>query len=78
MLNSAFVIDSAKKLANRAAEGKRDILERINYSYRTLFGRNTTDEECKVLVERFNELPNSQHWQIYQVLIASNEFLYLD
>ena len=78
MLNSAFVIDAAKRLAIRAAEGKRTKSEQIEFAYRTLFGRNPTEDEHKVLAERLNELPNNQHWQIYQVLIASNEFLYLD
>ena len=78
MLNSAFVIDAAKRLAIRAAEGKRTKSEQIEFAFRTLFGRNPTEDEHKVLAERLNELPNNQHWQIYQVLIASNEFLYLD
>ncbi len=82
-LNSEFMASQAKAFAARVEKlGKTDA-ERITAAYRLAFGRSPQSREVE-LAERFLQLPPKTddkltRWQQYaQVLLASNELMYVD
>jgi hypothetical protein len=82
VLNSPFMIEQAKGLAARlTAEPAKDDGERIGRAYRMLFSREPSREEVRLGVEFLQE-PEAwemSRWEQYaQVLLASNEALYVD
>jgi hypothetical protein len=82
VLNSPFMIEQAKALAARVAEGDRQGDEaRIKHVYQLLFSRNPSAAELRLGIEFLQEPENDQmtRWQQYaQILLASNEALYVD
>lgn len=89
VLNSEFMIARAKELAERLArEFPTDDAARIRQSYLLLYGRPATDQELQVGIE-FLQAPDDteaaggrsqlSRWEQYaQVLLAANEFAYID
>ena len=82
VLNSPFMIEQARALAARlTAEPAKDDGERIGRAYRMLFAREPSREEVRVAVEFLQE-PEAwemSRWEQYaQVLLASNEAIYVD
>jgi hypothetical protein len=82
MLNSPFVMGQAKALAARVSSEKDDE-GRIRLAYRLLYGREPDATEVEPALEflrRANpEDAGLSRWEQYaQVLIASNEALYVD
>jgi hypothetical protein len=82
-LNSDFMVAQAKAFAARVEKlGKTDA-ERVTAAYRLAFGRAPEASELE-LAERFLKLPPRSddkltRWQQYaQVLLASNELMYVD
>ncbi|MCI0701476.1 MAG: PSD1 and planctomycete cytochrome C domain-containing protein [Planctomycetia bacterium] len=82
-LNSEFMVLQAKAFSARLEKlGKTDS-ERITSAYRLAFGRQPEKREIE-LAERFLKLPlkpddKLTRWQQYaQVLLASNELMYVD
>ncbi len=82
-LNSAFMISQAQSFAKRVeAMGATDA-ERVTAAYRIAFGRAPEKDELDLAL-RFLKLPSQTddkltRWQQYaQVLLASNELLYVD
>jgi hypothetical protein len=82
-LNSPFMVAQAKAFAARAEKlGKTDA-ERIAAAYRLAFGRAPDTQELD-LAERFLKLPPKKEdkltrWQQFaQVLLASNELMFVD
>ncbi|MBA4186994.1 MAG: hypothetical protein C0467_03150 [Planctomycetaceae bacterium] len=82
-LNSEFMATQAKALAKRVESlGKTDA-ERVTAAYRIAFGRTPEAREIE-MAERFLQLPPKTddkltRWQQYaQVLLASNELMYVD
>ena len=82
-LNSAFMATQARAFAARVEKlGKTDA-ERVTAAYRLAFGRAPDAREL-ALAERFLQLPPKSddkltRWQQYaQVLLASNELMYVD
>jgi hypothetical protein len=82
-LNSEFMANQAKAFTARVDKlGKTDA-EKITAAYRILFGRAPDTREID-LAERFLKLPPKAddkltRWQQYaQVLLASNELMYVD
>ena len=82
-LNSEFMASQAKAFAARVEKlGKTDA-ERVTAAYRLAFGRSPDTRELE-LAERFLKLPPKSddkltRWQQYaQVLLASNELMYVD
>jgi hypothetical protein len=82
-LNSEFMVSQAKAFAARVAKlGKTDA-ERITAAYRLAFGRTPESREVE-LAEQFLQLPPKTddkltRWEQYaQVLLASNELMYVD
>jgi len=84
VLNSEFFVKQAKALATRLEkEGGEDPKARITLAYQILFGRDPDTEEL-ALGEEFisQEKQPEDHltpWEQYaQILLGSNEFLYID
>jgi Protein of unknown function (DUF1553) len=82
LMNSPFMQKSAAALATRlhaASPGDEDA--RITFAYRLLFSRDP-DEDERALARRFLDTsgnPEMPRWEQYaQLLLASNEMLYVD
>ena len=85
MMNSKFMIDRARALAKRL--GNRDTEndeERITKAFALLFGRQPSKQEVDLGIDFLrstvlDEEPTKlSRWEQYaQVLLSSNEFLYL-
>jgi hypothetical protein len=82
MLNSPFMLARAKALAGRlTANGQEDDMGRVRRAYRLLFGREVDAEELKLALDFLRAPAQGEmtRWEQYaQVLMASNEMLYLD
>ena len=82
MLNSGFMIEQAKLLAARLTANPKDTdPTRIQQAYRLLFGREPEKAESKVALEflRKPAATDMSRWDEYaQVLLTSNEMLYVD
>jgi hypothetical protein len=82
VLNSAFMIAQSKALAARLAKEAPDLDEgRIGRVYQMLFARAPSAAEMKLGIEFLQEPEVSPmtRWQQYaQILLASNEALYVD
>ena len=80
LLNSPFVVEQAKALAKRAS-GKTDA-DRIRSLYRLALGRDPTAEELKLGLEFIAGAESKKDfgpWEQYaQVLLMSNEFMFVD
>ncbi|HLF93868.1 MAG TPA: DUF1553 domain-containing protein, partial [Planctomycetota bacterium] len=74
LMNSPFALEQARALAGRTATGE-DPARRIDRLYRLVYGRGPTERET-VLGKGFVE---TGAWEQYaQVLLQSNEFMYVD
>jgi hypothetical protein len=82
VLNSPFMIAQAKALSKRlATEASGADEQRIRRAYYLLFGREATADEVRLGVEFLQEHEEAgmTRWEEYcQVLLASNEALYVD
>jgi hypothetical protein len=82
-LNSDFMVNQAKSFAARVDKLGTTDAEKITAAYRLVFGRKPEQRELD-LAERFLKLPPKTddkltRWQQYaQVLLASNELMYVD
>ena len=81
LMNHPFVIDQAKALAGRLTG---DDPSRIDRAYRLLYARRPTGAEVAIGLELLATMTaaegsSARAWQAYaQVLLCSNEFLYVD
>src|SRR5437870_1230961 len=82
MLNSGFMLDQAKALAARlAAESKDDQWARVRLAYRLLFSREPTGAELRLGLAFLGRTASAEmsRWEEYaQILLASNEMMYVD
>jgi hypothetical protein len=83
MLNSAFVVDHAKKAAQRVMKLAADDRARVTAAHQLMFARNATDAEVTDGVAFIRTYPDNKEplpaWTAYcQTLFASGEFRYLD
>jgi hypothetical protein len=81
MLNSAFMVGQANALAARLETISPDSAQRIAAAYRLLFGRAPEVEEMQLAQEFLRQPPAAEMsvWAQYaQLLMASNEMLYVD
>jgi hypothetical protein len=82
VLNSPFMIEQAKALAGRLSKDAPDGDDgRIKQAYQLLFGRKPTADELRLGMEFLAEPQNEKmtRWEQYaQILLASNEALYVD
>ncbi len=87
VLNSQFVVEQAKALAARLNQEASQDGERVDRAFRMLFSRPATPQEI-ALATQFLAAPDSaddqrqnklSRWERFaQILLGSNEFLYLD
>jgi mono/diheme cytochrome c family protein len=81
VLNSEFMIGNAKALARRLATAAADDTGRIRQAFLLLYGRPATESELHLGLE-FLASPSDgglTRWEQYaQVLLSTNEFLYVD
>ena len=76
-MNSDFVMEQSKTLAKTVQDSDKDDKVRINFAYRRLFQREPTAIEVKLALEFLHDSQNG--WAQYtQVLLSSNEFIYLN
>ena len=82
MLNSSFMLGRAGSLAARLTmDPKEGDKSRIERAYRLLFGREPEKAELRLACEflRRPGTPTMSRWEQYaQVLLTSNEMLYVD
>ncbi len=83
VLNSPFMVQQADALRDRVAnEAGVNITDRIDRTYRLLFGRLPSEAERQLgrdYLESGSEGDRSAAWASYtQALLASNEFLFID
>jgi hypothetical protein len=77
LMNNPFVLDAAKRLAERLQQdaGLKDDRSRVIHAYLRLLGRPPSAEETQIGLEYVAR----SSWAHYlQVLLCTNEFLYLD
>ena len=81
MMNNPFVIEQAEKLAAKMNQSGRSTGDNVSHAYEALYGRPATEEETR-LAEEFLSQRNDNNltlWAQYaQILMAANEFLYVD
>jgi hypothetical protein len=79
LMNDSFVMDKAAALARWVmARHLRDERARIDWLYRMLFGRPPTDKEITIARSMISH-DSEDEWQQYcQLLLCSNEFVYVD
>jgi mono/diheme cytochrome c family protein len=83
VLNSPFVIETAKALAARVQKEATGDAERVQRAFALAYGRPATAEEAQVFVaflQGTDAEPNRlTRWErVAQILIGSNEFMYVD
>ncbi|WP_395747420.1 DUF1549 and DUF1553 domain-containing protein [Prosthecobacter sp.] len=81
VMNSPFIIEQAKRLAQRLQESGGDDAGRVRQAYALLFAREPEPEEL-ALAREFLQQPAEaglSPWeQLAQALLATNEMLYVD
>lgn len=75
-LNSPFVIERSKALANRLTTAETKAESRVDLAYRLLFQREPTASERSLGLEFLSSGEPLERYT--QVLLTGNEFLYLD
>ena len=81
VMNSPFIIEQSKKLAQRLQQSASDDASRIRHAYELLFARAPEAEELAVALEFLKQPADSAltAWeQLAQALLATNEMLYVD
>ncbi|MDG2125002.1 MAG: DUF1553 domain-containing protein, partial [Verrucomicrobiales bacterium] len=72
LMNDAAVIGSARGLAG----GGGEVRERVAAAYLTLYAREATAEELRRAEAYLGRV--EKPWTFFQVLLCSNEFLYVE
>jgi hypothetical protein len=81
VMNSPFIIEQSKKLAQRLQLSASDDTSRIRHAYELLFARAPEAEELAIALEFLKQPADSAliPWeQLAQALLATNEMLYVD
>jgi hypothetical protein len=89
VLNSDFMVGNAKALAARLTNSDSDDATRIHRAYSLLYGREPTEQETRLGLDFIGSATAAtgikdngtklSRWEQYaQVLLASNEFLFID
>ena len=81
-LNGPLILNRAEALARRLAKDEPNDADRIHLAYRLLFSREPSPRETEIGLAFLGEARDASGtaaWTQYaQVLLASNEFLYVD
>jgi hypothetical protein len=77
-MNSPLMQAQARALEKRLAAARSDPFGRVELAYQLALGRPASPSEHTVAA-RYLEMAGEQRWTEYlQVLLGSNEFLFLD
>lgn len=76
-LNSSFVQDRADAIAKLAIAAEETDQDRIRWMYRRLFSRDPDPSELE-LTTKYLQTANDRWSQLAHVLLASNEFMFVD
>ena len=81
LMNSPFMVERAKAFSERLHRETENDRERIGRAYRLLFSRSPSEEELQMGIQFLSESSARTElspWQQYgQVLMSSNEFMYI-
>ena len=78
-LNSPFSQQQSAALARRLEREAASTEGRVQRAYRLLYGRDATEKQVRFAIEFLGETPDAAAWRQYaQVLLGSNEFLFVD
>jgi mono/diheme cytochrome c family protein len=76
-MNSGFMMQESRAFAERVSKKSKDESDRIDEAYRLCFQRPATEEEKRLGLEFLRARKDA--WPLYaQVLLSSNEFLFLN
>jgi hypothetical protein len=87
VLNSPFIVEQARALAARAQAATKDDAERVRLVYEWAFARPASDADVQLAVRYLSAKDPTEEtaksrltrWERFsQVLLASNEFMYVD
>jgi hypothetical protein len=81
VMNSPFMLQNAESLAARLSESSENTREKIARAYAMLFARDPTQQELQLAVAFLGRKESRalSRWRQYaQVLLASNELMYVD
>jgi hypothetical protein len=87
VLNSPFMAASAKALASRCHAAAPDDLDRIRHAFELTLGRPATEDEVQMGLEfvstaaanQTDDADSLSPWEQYaQILLSTNEFMYID
>jgi hypothetical protein len=79
VLNSPFMVEQARELAQRLQTASEIDAERVDLAYRLLYARSPSDEESRLGITFLGSDAALERWQQYvHVLLAANELLYID
>ena len=77
-MNSDFVARNAQSLADRAGDEGDDSVAQIRFLYRQLFGRSPNAEELRWAADFLRSDEPRRLTQYAQILLISNEMLFVD
>ena len=85
VLNSPFVIETAKALAARVQKDASNDIERVQRAFQLAYGRPASADESQAFMaflsgtDAAGEANRLSRWErVAQILIGSNEFMYVD
>jgi hypothetical protein len=81
VMNSPFIIEQSKNLAQRLQQSGSDDTSRIRHAYELLFAREPEAEELAIAQEFLKQPAESAltAWeQLAQALLATNEMMFVD
>ena len=78
MMNDRSVVEASRRIANQLAAAGMADQEQIELAYQVLFGRQPETFEVSAGLEFLRQQPAGRRWTYIQVLLCSNEFMYVD
>jgi len=80
LMNNAFALEAANRLANRPDVARLvQRKERLDRITQVLFARTATQSEIQLANSFLGENPNPKEWtQLIQAFLLSNEFAFVD
>lgn len=78
MMNDVAVIKASQKMAKYLDAEFRTHRRQIERAYRILYGRPPSEAEAREGQVYLSEVDAGERWTYFQVLICSNEFMYVD
>jgi hypothetical protein len=83
MMNSKFVAERSRSLAQKILQTENDDAARVGRAWRTVLGREPTRQDIESAMEYVRRFPSDKQgsllsWSSFcRALIASNDFIYV-